>query len=96
MTKNEIINLLRTLRREQIDDIYIVYHNSKSGILCLDTCSVMFEYARFKLTLYRLRKEIKYLSVDYVVGLDHLSAVYFDDSFPVCMSLHSYLINKKK
>lgn len=94
MTKKRIINLLLTLRREQIDDIYIVYHNPKSGLLCLDTYSVMFEYARFKLSLYRLRKDIKYVSVDYVVGLDRLSAVYFDDKFPVCMSLYSYLTKK--
>lgn len=95
MTKKQIINLLQTLRREQIDDIYIVYHNSKKGLLCLDTYSVMFEYARFKSSLYRLRKDIKYISVDYVVGLDHLSADYVDDTFPVCMSLHSYLSIKK-
>ena len=95
MTKNEIINLLQTLRREQIYDIYIVYHNPKRGLLCLDTYSIMFEYARFKLSLYRLRKDIKYISVDYVVGLDHFSAVYVDDSFPVCMSLYSYLTIKK-
>ena len=95
MTKNEIIRLLQTLRREQIDDIYIVYHNPKRGLLCLDTYSIMFEYARFKLSLYRLRKDIKYISVDYVVGLDHLSAVYVDGSFPVCMSLYSYLTIKK-
>lgn len=94
MTKKQIINLLQTLRREQIDDIYIVYHNPKRGFLCLDSFSVMLEYARFKLTLYRLRKDIKYISVDYMVGLDRLSAVYFDDTFPVCMSLHSYLIKK--
>lgn len=96
MTKKQIVNLLQTLRREQIDDIYIVYHNPKSGLLCLDSCSIMFEYARFKLSLYRLRKDIKYISVDYVVGPDHLSAVYFDDSFPVCMSLYSYLKCKNK
>lgn len=96
MTKKQIINLLQTLRREQIEDIYIVYHNPKRGLLCLDTYSIMFEYARFKLSLYRLRKDIKYISVDYVVGLDHLSAVYFDDSFPVCMSLYSYLKCKNK
>lgn len=95
MTKKQIINLLQTLRREQINDIYIVYHNPKRGFLCLDTCSIMFEYARFKLSLYRLRKDIKYISVDYVSGLDHLSAVYVDDSFPVCMSLYSYLTLKK-
>lgn len=95
MTKKQIVNLLQTLRREQIDDIYIVYHNPKKGLLCLDTYSVMFEYARFKLSLYRLRKDIKYISVDYVVGLDHLSACYVDDSFPVCMSLYSYLTIKK-
>ena len=96
MTKKQIINLLQTLRREQIDDIYVVYHNPKSGILCMDTHSVMFEYARFKLTLYRLRKDIKYVSVDYVVGLDRLTAVYFDNPFPVFMSLHSYLTTQKK
>ena len=96
MTKNEIINLLQTLRREEIDNIYIVYHNPKRGLLCLDTYSIMLEYARFKLSLYRLRKDIKHISVDYVVGLDHLSAVYFDDSFPVCMSLYSYLRCKNK
>lgn len=95
MTKKQIVNLLQTLRREQIDDIYIVYHNPKRGLLCLDIYSIMFEYARFKLSLYRLRKDIKYISVDYVVGLDHLSAVYVDDSFPVFMSLHSYLTIKK-
>ena len=94
MTKNEIIKLLQTLRREQIDDIYIVYHNSKKGLLCMDAYSIMLEYARFKLTLYRLRKDIKYVSVDYVVGLDRLSAVYFDKKFPVCLSLHSYLTKK--
>lgn len=96
MTKKQIINLLQTLRREQIDDIYIVYHNPKRGLLCLDTYSIMFEYARFKLSLYRLRKDIKYISVDYVVGLDYLSAVYIDDSFSVCMSLYSYLKCKNK
>lgn len=95
MTKKQIINLLQTLRREQIDDIYIVYYNSKKGLLCLDTYSVMFEYARFKLSLYRLRKDIKYISVDYVVGFKNLSAAYVDDTFPVCMSLHSYLTIKK-
>lgn len=96
MTKKQIINLLQTLRREQIDDIYIVYHNPKRGLLCLDTCSIMFEYARFKLSLYRLRKDIKYISVDYVSGLDRLSAVYVDDSFPVSLSLCSYLKRKNK
>lgn len=96
MTKNEIVKLLQTLRREQIDVIYIVYHNPKRGLLCLDTYSIMFEYARFKLSLYRLRKDIKYISVDYVVGLDHLSAVYVDDSFPVSLSLYSYLKLKNK
>lgn len=95
MTKKQIINLLQTLHREQIDNIYVVYHNPKKGLLCLDTYSVMLEYARFKLSLYRLRKDIKYICVDYVVGLDHLSAVYFDDVFPVCMSLYSYLTIKK-
>lgn len=95
MTKKQIINLLQTLRREQIDDIYIVYHNPKMGLLCLDTYSVMFEYSRFILSLYRLRKDIKNISVAYVVGLDHLTADYVDDSFPVCMSLHSYLTIKK-
>lgn len=96
MTKKQIVNLLQTLRREQIDDIYIVYHNPKRGLLCLDTYSIMFEYARFKLSLYRLRKDIKYISVDYVAGLDHLSAVYVDDSFPVSLSLYSYLKFKNK
>lgn len=96
MTKKQIINLLLALKREQINDIYVVYHNPKSGILCLDTYSLSFEYARFKLTLYRLRKDIKYVSVDYVVGLKNFSAVYFDDSFPVCMSLYTYLTKLKK
>lgn len=96
MTKKQIINLLQTLRREQIDDIYIVYHNPKIGLLCLDTYSFMLEYARFKLSLYRLRKDIKYISVGYVDGLDHLSAVYVDEAFPVCMSLCSYLKCKNK
>lgn len=95
MTKKQIINLLQILRREQIDNIYIVYHNPKKGLLCLDTYSIMLEYARFKLTLYRLRKDIKYISIDYVSGLDHLSAVYIDEKFPVFMSLHSYLTIKK-
>lgn len=94
MTKNEIIRLLQTLRREQIEDIYIVYHNSKKGLLCLDNYSVMVEYARFKLSLYRLRKDIKYISVDYVIGFDHFSSVYSDDKFPVSLSLYSYLKNK--
>lgn len=95
MTKKQIINLLLALKREQINDIYVVYHNPKSGIFCLDTYSLSFEYARFKLTLYRLRRDIKYVSVDYIVGSKCLSAVYFDDSFPVCMSLYSYLTAKK-
>lgn len=96
MTKKQIVNLLQTLRREQIDDIYIVYHNPKRGLLCLDTSSIMIQYARFKLSLYRLRKDIKYISVDYVAGLDLLSAVYVDDSFPVSLTLYSYLKRKNK
>lgn len=96
MTKKQIINLLLALKREQINDIYVVYHNPKIGVLCLDSFSLSFEYARFKLTLYRLRKDIKYVSVDYFVGSECLSAVYFDDSFPVCMSLYSYLTKKNK
>lgn len=92
--KKQIINLLLALKREQINDIYVVYHNPKKGLLCLDTNSFAFEYARFKLTLYRLRKDIKYVFVDYNVGPKCLSAVYFDDKFPICMSLYSYLTKK--
>ena len=87
MAKNEIIKLLQNLKRDQIDWIYVVYHNPKKGLLCLDTDSIMFEYSRFKLSLYRLRKDIKFVCVDYHYGAEILSAVYFDDNFPVCMSL---------
>lgn len=96
MTKNEIIKLLQSLKHKQIEFIYVVYHNPKIGLLCMDTDSVIVEYARFKMSLYRLRKDIKFVCVDYRIGIDMLSVVYSDDKFPVSLSLYSYLKLKNK
>lgn len=95
MTKKQIIRFLQSLRREQIDNIYVVYHNPQRGLLCLDTVSINLEYACFKLSLYRLRKDIKYVCVDYHIGDDFQTAIYVDLNFPICMSLFSYLSVKK-
>lgn len=97
MTKSEIICLLRNLRPAQIKDIVIVYHNPSVGLLFMDFSQILVEYARFKLSLYRLRRDIKYVSV---VCSDEdgnvYSNIYFDEKFPVSMSLYSYLKCKNK
>jgi hypothetical protein len=97
MTKNEIICLLRNLRPAQIKDIAIVYHNPNRGFLFMDLGSVLNEFARFQFTLYRNRRDIKYVSVTYTDddGIS-LSNIYFDEKFPVSLSLYSYLKRKNK
>lgn len=99
MTKNEIICLLRTLRPCQIQDIAIVYHNPNRGFLFMDLGSVLNEFARFQFTLYRHRRDIKYVSVTYTDAFDDgvsVSNIYFDEKFPVSLSLYSYLNRKNK
>lgn len=99
MTKSEIICLLRGLRSRQIKDIAIVYHNYSRGFLFMNLESVLNDYPRFKFTLYRLRSDIKYVSVtyfdnDYDDGI-YYTDFYFDEKFPVFFSLYSYLnLNK--
>lgn len=99
MTKNEIICLLRNLRPCQIQDIAIVYHNPNRGFLFMDLGSVLNEFARFQFTLYRHRRDIKYVSVTYTDVFDDgisVSNIYFDEKFPVSLSLYSYLNRKNK
>ena len=97
MTRSEIICLLRNLRPCQLQDIVIVYHNPNRGFLFMDLGSVLSDFALFKLTLYRFRRDIKYVSVTYCDEFDDgisLSNIYFDEKFPVSLSLYSYLKRK--
>lgn len=99
MTKNEIICLLRNLLPCQIKDIFIIYHNPTKGFLFMDLGSVLNEFALFKLTLYRFRRDIKYVSVTYSDDFTDnivVSNIYFDEKFPVSLSLYSYLKRKNK
>lgn len=99
MTKNGIICLLRNLLPCQIKDIVVVYHNPTKGFLFMDLGSVLNEFALFKLTLYRFRRDIKYISVTYSDDFTDnivVSNIYFDEKFPVFLSLYSYLKRKNK
>lgn len=99
MTKNEIICLLRNLLPCQIKDIVVIYHNPTKGFLFMDLGSILNDFALFKLTLYRFRRDIKYVSVTYSDDFtDNIVAtnIYFDEKFPVSLSLYSYLKRKNK
>lgn len=99
MTKNEIICLLRNLLPCQIKDIVVIYHNPTKGFLFMDLGSILNEFAIFKLTLYRFRRDIKYISVTYSDDFTDnivVSNIYFDEKFPVSLSLYSYLKRKNK
>lgn len=99
MNKNEIICLLRNLRPCQIKDIVVIYHNPTKGFLFMDLGSILNEFALFKLTLYRFRRDIKYISVTYSDDFTDnivVSNIYFDEKFPVSLSLYSYLKRKNK
>lgn len=97
MTKSEIIYLLLRLKPSQIKDLVVVYHDSSVGFLSMELFQILAEYSRFKLSLYRLRRHIKYVSVvcaDDDGNIYH--HIYSDEKFPVFLSLHSYLTELKK